>query len=232
MSRSIRLVTAALLVLAAVLANVGFIVLGSIFNYPQILSKPATEIFDGFIANRAAIAASFTLLAIASGLLAPIALLVGRLSDARPMRYAVFAGVAAAVVQVIGLMRWPLLVPGLADRYATGGAAATQAISDLESANRILGNLLGETIGYILTAAWTLLVVIAIGRTIGGRWFAILGAVAAVMIAVGVLAPLKVPGTTLVNFLGYVLWSIWLIVFAIILVRNRAGVASLTTTAT
>ena len=231
MSRSIRLVTAALLVLAAVLANVGFIVLGSIFNYPQILSKPATEIFDGFIANRAAIAASFTLLAIASGLLAPIALLVGRLSDARPMRYAVFAGVAAAVVQVIGLMRWPLLVPGLADRYATGGAAATQAISDLESANRILGNLLGETIGYILTAAWTLLVVIAIGRTIGGRWFAILGAVAAVMIAVGVLVPLKVPGTTLVNFLGYVLWSIWLIVFAIILVRNRAGVASLTTTA-
>jgi Domain of unknown function (DUF4386) len=228
MSRSTRLVTATLLILAAVLANVGFIVLGSIFNYPQILSKPATEIFDGFIANRAAIAASFGLLALAVGLLAPIALLVGRLSDARPMRYAVVAGVAAAIVQVIGLSRWPLLVPGFADRYATGGAAATQAIADLENANRILGNLIGETIGYILTASWTLLVVIAIGRTIGGRWFAVLGTVAAVMIAVGVLVPLKVPGATLVNFLGYVLWSIWLIVFAIILVRNRAGVASLT----
>jgi hypothetical protein len=222
MTRSTRLLTAVLLILAAVLANTGFLILGSIFDYPQILGKPATEIFDKFIANQVAIGASFGLLALAVGLLAPIAILVGRLSDSRWMRYAVVVGVVAAIVQVTGLLRWPLLVPGMADRFASGGAAATQAVSDLETANRILGNLIGEATGYVLTAAWTLLVVAAIGRSIGGRWFSLLGAVAAVMIAVGVLAPLKVPGTSLVNFLGYVLWSVWLIVFAVILVRSRA----------
>ena len=36
-----RKLTAALLILAAVLANVAFTALGSIFNYPDVLDEPA-----------------------------------------------------------------------------------------------------------------------------------------------------------------------------------------------
>ena len=36
--------TATLLILAAVLANVGFTALGSIFNYPDVLDEPAGDV--------------------------------------------------------------------------------------------------------------------------------------------------------------------------------------------
>ncbi|MEO5884556.1 MAG: DUF4386 domain-containing protein [Candidatus Limnocylindrales bacterium] len=225
MTRSTRFLTAALLVGAALLANVAFIALGSIFDYPAILERPADQLFEAFRANQLAVASWFVVLALAVGLMTPIALLVGRLSSARPMRMAVVVGLAAAIVQVVGLLRWPLLVPGIADRYGTGGAAAAQAASDFEVANRVLGTVVGETFGYLLTAAWTVLVLAAVGRSIAGRWFVGLGVMAAGMIAVGVLAPLGVPGVGLLNFLGYILWSGWLIAFGIILARGRVGTA-------
>ncbi len=43
-----RKLTAALLILAAVLANVGFTALGSIFNYPDVLDEPAGQVLASF----------------------------------------------------------------------------------------------------------------------------------------------------------------------------------------
>ena len=40
--------TAALLILAAVLANLGFTALGSIFNYPDVLDEPAGSVLADF----------------------------------------------------------------------------------------------------------------------------------------------------------------------------------------
>ena len=88
------------------------------------------------------------------------------------------------------------------------------------SVSAVLGNLIGETFGYILTAAWTLLVVVALGRSIAGRWFAALGAASAVLVLAGVLSPLDLPVVDNANLIGYILWSIWLVVFAILLLRR------------
>jgi hypothetical protein len=216
-----RKLTAGLLVTAAVLTNVAFTALGSIFDYPDILKEPTDDILTAFRGSQTAVAAWFAVMAISAALFAPIAIGVGRLSTSRVMRFAVGAGVAAAVVQVIGLSRWPLLVPGYAvDAASPDPAVAAAARDSFETAHRILGNLIGETFGYLLTAAWTLLVLAAIGRRIAGRWFSVLGAVSAVMIASGILSPLDLPGVDLANFAGYVLWSIWLIAFAAVLVRT------------
>ena len=115
--------TAALLILAAVLANVGFTALGSIFNYPDVLDEPAGEVLADFRDNEGAVSGWFTVLALSAALLAPIAIGVGRLSAHRAMRIAVPVGIAAAVVQVVGLLRWPILVPG----YASDAASADPA---------------------------------------------------------------------------------------------------------
>jgi hypothetical protein len=212
-----RKLTAALLVSAAVLTTVAFTALGSIFNYPDILKEPVDDILAAFRANEGPIVAWFTVLALSAALFAPIAIGVGRLSRSRAMRAAVPVGVAAAVVQVVGLSRWPLLVPG----YAASGNRDAFA-----TAHHVLGTLIGETLGYALTAAWTLLVLVALGRTFAGRWFPILGGAAALLILTGVLSPLHVPGVDLANFIGYVLWSLWLVAFAIVLVRRPADVAT------
>ncbi len=204
--------TAALLIIAAVLANVGFTALGSIFNYPDVLDEPAGEVLASFRDHQGAVSAWFSVLALSAALLAPIAIGVGRLSSQPAMRIAVRVGIAAAVVQVIGLLRWPILVPGYA---ADGNADAFRTASD------ILGTTIGETLGYLLTAAWTVLVVVALGRRYAGRWFQVLGVVSAGLVLVGVLSPLGLPVIDTANFFGYVLWSVWLIAFAVVMLVHE-----------
>ena len=213
-----RKLTAALLILAAVLANVAFTALGSIFNYPDVLDEPAGSVLASFREHEGAVSAWFGVLALSAALMAPIAIGVGRLSAARPMRVAVWVGIAAATVQVIGLMRWPILVPGYA---SSGNRDAFTTASD------ILGTAIGETIGYALTALWTALVIAALGRRFAGRWFAWLGGLAAALVCVGVISPLDLPVVDTANFFGYVLWSLWLIAFGVVLlVRERQPAAA------
>jgi hypothetical protein len=222
-----RKLTATLLIAAAVLTNAAFTVLGIVFNYPDVLKEPVEEILAQFRASQNAVMFWFAVLAVSAALFAPIAIGVGRLSSHWAMRVAVPVGIAAAAVQVIGLSRWPLLVPGFAaDAASPDPAVAAAARDSFVLAHRILGNLIGETFGYLLTAAWTLLVLVALGRTFAGRWFIALGAVSAVLVLAGVLSPLDLPGIDLANFIGYVLWSVWLIVFGLLLLLRRPRTAT------
>ena len=208
--------TAALLLAAAVLVNLAFTGLGAVFDYPDVLKHPAGDVLADFRAAQLAVTSWFLVLALGAAMLAPVAVGVGRLSATRAMRIAVPVGVAAAAVQVIGRLRWPLLVPGWA---STGDEAAFTA------ANRVLGNLIGETGGYLLTAAWTMLVLAALGTAFAGRLFVVAGAVAAALILAGVLSPLGLSLVDLANFAGYVLWSVWLVAFAALLAFRRVPVA-------
>jgi MFS family permease len=210
-----RLVTGGLLIAGALAVNVAFAGLGAAFDYPAVLDKPAGQVLTTFGDNQMVIGALFLLLAAGAALLAPISIRIGRLHQSRALRASVPIGIAAAGVQVVGLLRWPLLVPGLADT-ATDPASAT-AFTTL---NLVLGTLIGETLGYALTAAWTVLVVVGLWspqwmpRSLGAA-----GIVSAALIVAGVAEPL-VPAVGLINFAGYIVWSIWLIAFAIALVRR------------
>ena len=110
-----RWTVSALIVLAIILANVAFIGLGSVFNYPDILQEPSDEILTEFRADEGTIVALFIMLAVSAALLAPIAVLLGRMANEERGLLSIRVGIAAAVVQVIGLLRWPLIVPSLAE---------------------------------------------------------------------------------------------------------------------
>ncbi|KJK48309.1 hypothetical protein UK23_17410 [Lentzea aerocolonigenes] len=71
-------------------------------------------------------------------------------------------------MQVVGLLRRPLVVPHLTDRATL---------------NLVLGVVIGETLGYLFTAVWTVAIVRALRIA---PW---LGRPAAMMIATGVLTP-------------------------------------------
>src|SRR4051812_13019451 len=228
-----RKLTATLMILAAVLANVGFSALSSIFDYPDVLNRDAGPVLAAFRLHENAVSVWFVALAVAAGLLAPVAIGVGRLSTHRLMRVAVWVGIAAATVQVIGLLRWPILVPGYAaDAASTNGAVASAARDWFTTASTILGTTLGETVGYLLTATWTVLVLAALGRNYVGRWFQVLGGAGAALVAVGVLSPLDLPGVDAANFLGYVLWSVWLVAFGVLLLVRAHRTAPVPAAAT
>src|SRR4051812_24303429 len=217
-----RKLTASLMIAAAVLANLAFSSLGSIFDYPDVLDEPAGKVLAAFSEHEGAVSGWFAVLALSAALLAPVAIGVGRLAENRAMRIAVPVGIAAAVVQVVGLLRWPVLVPGYAsDAASTNPGVAASARDSFTTAHDVLGVAIGETAGYLLTGAWTLLVVVALGRRYAGRWFQVLGAAAAVLVLVGVFSPLDLAGIDQANFIGYVLWSVWLIAFACVLVIHE-----------
>ncbi len=217
-----RKLTAVLLITAAVVTNIAFTVLGTVFNYPDVLKEPVEEILAEFRVHQTTVTVWFALMALSAALMAPIAVGVGRVSNHPAMRAAVPVGIAAAVVQVIGLARWPLLVPGFAaDATSADPAVAAAARDSFLLAHQILGNLIGETFGYLLTTAWTLLVVVALRRGFAGLWFSLLGAVSAVLIVAGALSPLNLPLIDDANFIGYVLWSVWLVIFAVLLLLGR-----------
>jgi len=200
-----------MLVLAVVLVNAAFTGLGSVFEYPDILQEDAHEILEKFRADENEIVVLFSMLALGAALLAPIAVILGRLAGNDLGRWSIRVGIAAAAVQVIGLTRWPLIVPSLADDNDT---------DTFETVHTALGTVVGETFGYALTAAWTVLIIFALGQRLAGRWFELLGLASAALIALGVLIPLDVPGADFANFVGYVLWSLWLLALAVLVWRQ------------
>jgi hypothetical protein len=220
-----------LAVVAPILLNISFLLLGSSFDYPAVLDEPAARTLREFHDDATTISWQFGLLALSAALIAPLAIYLGRcLGASRVARTSVYVGIAAAVVQVIGLLRWPILVPGLADTATDAAKTAAERADAVDTFNvlgDVLGRAIGETLGYALTAAWTILIIKALReRQLIGRVLTILGLGAAALIALGVLVPLDAPGADIANFVGYILWSIWLIALGVILLR-----ASRTTTA-
>jgi len=221
-----RKLTALTLIAAAVLTNAGFTALGSVFNYPDVLKEPTRDILERFHAHQGAVAGWFAVLACSAALFAPIAIGIGKLRSGRFMRLAVPIGIAAAVVQVVGLSRWPVLAPGFAnDAVGSDPTVARDAVDHFHTLNIVLGTAVGETCGYLLTAAWTMLVARSLGARFAGRVFPAVGIASGAMILVGVLSPLEVEAIDLVNFAGYVVWSVWLVWIAVVLLRSSSSSA-------
>jgi hypothetical protein len=163
-------------------------------------------------------------------LLAPLAVLVGQVlarDGLEIVPVATTIGVLAAVVQFLGLARWPFLVPQLARAYADPASSqarreATRAVFD--SFHRYLGIGIGECLGYLLTGAWTLLVGVAmLQSSTFEAWLAWPGIIIGLFLIVGSLEFVgrfeeqgwKLAGTIVP--MAYIAWSLWLVLSGLVL---------------
>jgi hypothetical protein len=211
----------AALALAALLAIAGFTVLGTVFEYPQVLEEPVADILALYRDHQAAVMTWFGVLVVSSALMAPAGIWLGRMAGGTLGRWIAGLGIAAATVQVTGLQRWVTLVPGLS-HDALDPATRAAAEDRFELLHTVLGKAVGETLGYAFTAAFTVLVVVALRRTVLPAWLGWAGIVSAVLIATGVVIPLVEPAG-LTNFAGYVLWCVWLLAVSAVLFRGGRG---------
>jgi hypothetical protein len=202
----------AALALASTFAIAGFTFLGSIFEYPQVLEKPTGDILALFRDHQGAVTAWFGVLVLSAALMAPAGIWLGRIAGGTLGRWITGVGIAAATVQVIGLQRWITLVPGISDD-ALDPARRASAEDRFELWHNLLGRAIGETLGYALTATFTVLVVVALRRTVLPRWLAMVGYASATLIATGVVIPI-IESASLANFIGYVVWCAWLLAAA------------------
>jgi hypothetical protein len=152
-----------------------------------------------------------------------VVLLSSALGDADPalLQVATVTGVVAAVVQFLGLVRWPFLVPYLAraDADRTAGEARREAVDLVFQAfNRYLGVAVGEHLGYGLTGAWTLLAGVALVQTDAvPAWAGVGGIVIGpvlMLCALEFVGRHEARGWTVAERLtplAYVAWSLWLV---------------------
>ena len=171
MAGRVRTIAASTL-LYVIAFNLAFFELGRAFDYPNILRKQPDEILRRFHAGGSGLILRWEALLLSALAMLPLVAILAVALDASPAMTvaSVVIGSAAALVQALGLVRWPFAVPELARRYVAADgadAAATRGSVEVTFAtlHRLLGVGVGEHLGYLLTGAWTLLVASSIAST-------------------------------------------------------------------
>ena len=227
---TVEIVAALLLIAVPIAFNLAFFELGRAFDYPDILRREPDEILRRFAAGGSGLILRWqALLLSALAMLPLVALVAVALEPPAPLAVtAVVVGSAAALVQTLGLVRWPFAVPELARRYIAAddgpdGAATRRSVEMVfATLHRLLGIGIGEHLGYLLTGVWTLLVAASIvATTILPAWLGFIGIPIGLALLVGTLefvGPNEERGWPLAGTIvpiAYVAWPIWLIALGV-----------------
>jgi hypothetical protein len=225
-------ITAVLLIAVPIAFNVAFFELGRAFDYPNILRKEPDEILRQFAAGGAALVLRWEALLVSALLMLPLAALLAVVLAASPglTILSIVVGAAAALVQGLGLVRWPFAVPELARRYLAApvgpdGDAARRTVEVVfATLHRLLGVGIGEHLGYLFTGLWTLLIAGSIlSTTVLPAWLGVVGLPIGVALLVGTLefvGPNERDGWPLAGTIvpiAYIAWSLWLIALGVFL---------------
>jgi hypothetical protein len=225
----LRRLTGIVLILTPIAFNIFFTLLSVTFEYPDILRKPTGYVLRHFDAGGSGLVAMWYGFMLTAVLFVPLAVLVHKVLARENTPYMAVAtafGVIAGVVQFLGLVRWPFLVPYLADTYlapASSGVTREAVAVVFQAFNQYAGVAVGENLGYLFTGLWTVLVALAMfGSPLPlRRWLGLLGMVSAASVLVGTLEPAGFEPAANVVVIGYILWSIWLVLFGIFLLLPR-----------
>lgn len=223
------------LILLPLAFNGFFLLLGRRFDYPDILRRPTEDILSRFQAGGVGLKLLWYGFMLTAVLFAPLAVLLGRVfaDDIAVVPTAIVVGVLAAVVQFLGLARWPFLVPALARAYTDPGSTpATREATKVvfESFHRYLGVGIGECLGYLLTGTWSLLIGVAMLHSSRFEpWLGWPGIIIGLLLVVGSVEFVgrfeehgwKLAGTIVP--ITYIAWSMWLIVSGVVLLLGWAN---------
>ena len=227
-----ELATAVLLIVVPLAFNLAFFELGRAFDYPDILRREPDEILRRFAAGGSGLILRWQALLVSALLMLPLAVLPAVVLGASPALTAlsIAVGAVAALVQGLGLVRWPFAVPELARRYVAApdgpeGDATRDAVEVVfATLHRLLGVGIGEHLGYLFTGLWTLLIAASILSTaILPAWLGIVALPIGVALLVGTLefvGPNERDGWALAGTIvpiAYIAWSVWLIALGVFL---------------
>ena len=128
---NVEVVAAILLIAVPIAFNLAFFELGRAFDYPNILRKEPDEILRRFAAGGSGLLLRWHALLISALAMLPLAALLAVVLDAPPALTAlsVVVGAAAALVQALGLVRWPFVVPEPAATWLRKGPTVSRPVA-------------------------------------------------------------------------------------------------------
>jgi len=227
-----RQTTGILFILGAVLVNVPYTLLIMNFDYPDILRKPAGEILERFAAGGSSLTWTWLSFAwVGLPLLFAILLLPKVFNDESPLGLlALFFGAVGAFVQMVGLLRWPFVVPILARLYIDPQAsAATQeaVVAVFQAIHQYGGVVLGEHIGQLFSILWMVLLSLGLLKNeLFPRWFPLAGFAASIVyfLAQGELLATAIPGFPVwdaAGLVGSLMWLAWMFALGVLLLKVK-----------
>jgi Domain of unknown function (DUF4386) len=169
-----RHLTAWTLIIAPLVLIVGFTTLGFTFDYPGILRESVAEILTRFREGGPTLIAQWYSMVFASLLFVPASLLFHEIIQDKPFaRLVTGFGVVAAVMNMLGFIRWPFLVPVLATQYADPTLGETARVS-LETTflafHTYAGVGIGEHLGFTFLGLWLVSGGLALRGTLLPNW--------------------------------------------------------------
>jgi hypothetical protein len=234
MSATLRRLAGLLLIIVPIIFTVCFTLLQMQFEYPDILRQPTADVLTKFQAGGPGLVAVWYVLTLTAVLFIPVVVLVHHVLAEREAPSALWLatvfGVVAGLVQALGFLRWPFLVPHLAEAYLAPGASEAQraaAAMVFEAFHRYAGMAIGEHLGYLSTSIWTFLVSLLMLRSpLFGRWLGLSGMLLALGVATGLLEPVGWEPAGAINAISYLAWALWLVIVGVVLLVQRPATAA------
>ena len=205
---------------------VAFLVLSSAIDWPASLDNPASQSLPLILQERSAVALGYTAYFLSATMLIPIALLLWQIlaSESALMRVTAGLGMLAGFAKLLGIGRWLLMMPTLAEQYSATNDPNLRATIEViyTSFNNYAGGV-GEQIGVALFGGlWTAGVALTILRqTTLPRWLGYSGLIAAASVLVSLIEVYGISAGPMLTVSGS-LWQIWLITLGGMLLRHKS----------
>ncbi|MER5766261.1 DUF4386 domain-containing protein [Streptomyces sp. NPDC001985] len=221
-----RRTAAALLAVESLLIFIPLLVLGPAIGWPAGLDDPAATALPRLLEQEGAVRAGYAVYLAYSVLFLPVAVWTTRAltggTDTPLARVAMGFAVVSTLARAIGISRWLLPMPGLAEAYGEASDASVRAAVAVQyQVLNDFGGGIGEVLGVSLFAVgWLLCTVIAALRTgTAPRWLLIAGFPVAAGLALP-LAELAGAGAGAATSVGTALLQLWFLAAAAALVRR------------
>jgi hypothetical protein len=216
------------LIVESLLIFIPVVILGNAINWPQSLSDPADKMLPLLVQNTAAVRFGYLAYLAYSVLFCVVALLTIRVlsneeSDSIWLRIAAGFGIASTIARCLGIIRWLVAMPALAELY-TNPATSPQTREAIAVVYRVLNDYagsVGEVLGVSLFAAlWLAIVSFTILKTrILPRWVGLLGLVSATLLSFQLAELFGIDLGAFISVSVSVL-QLWFLIMGIVLLRS------------
>ena len=218
----------------ALLSNIPYAALIALFDYDDVLRRPAGEVLELFHAGGSPLVLAWWTFGLSAVGFAIAAMMLGEAlkgGSAKLSTGFTLFGVLSGIFQAVALLRWTFAIPAVATAYvnaAEGSAERAAAVASYESLNTFAGVGMGEHLGQLLLMVWTFGVGLALMRMGGAmKWVGAAGLATLPLWVVGQaeLLSLSMPELPVIELLPYAFmaWELWLLVAGVVLVVKAVG---------
>jgi hypothetical protein len=207
-----------LLIVGAIAVFIPYSILTMTFEYPDILRQDTGIVLTKFHDGGSSLIFTWWAFAMLGLPLLIAYIKIGQLFENRIgfIKWVTILGVISGIVQIIGLLRWVFVVPGIANNYVTapGPVGKEIATSAFQTIHQFGGVLLGEHMGQLFTIVWTIMISVAfIKLKYFPKWVSWLGIISSIIygFAQADLFATVIPGFPVWDMAGLIGSTLWLL---------------------